>query len=122
MLVMKNGIILGTFAFLLSIFFINEAQAQRKAPKKARAFKKAIKWEKLGSRKVDYKLDRDVVHVGLQDGFFTRLKLVVTNGSLNLHKVKIQYMNGDTQIIPAKHAFKRTLLQKLLICLEIKER
>lgn len=64
-------------------------------------------WRKLGSKKVSYKLDRDVLKVGLQKGTFTKLKVVVTHGNLNMHKMIVEYGNGTKDVIPLKHNFKK---------------
>lgn len=64
-------------------------------------------WEKLGSRIVDFKLDRDVIHVGKKDRRFSKLKLFVTGGNLNMHKMKVEYLNGQVENIKLKHNFSR---------------
>lgn len=64
-------------------------------------------WTRLGTKKVNYNLDRDVIHVGVQNGRFTKLKLEVTGGSLNLHKMIIEYGNGDKETIQVRQNFAR---------------
>lgn len=64
-------------------------------------------WVKLGAKKVNYKLDRDVIRVGPNDGTFTKLKVLVTGGSLNMHKMIVEYGNGTKDVIPLKHTFSR---------------
>ncbi len=82
-----------------AVFFISLSSFEAPTVKK--------EWVKLGSKKVDYRLDRDVILVGPQDGLFTKLKLVVTNGSLNMHKMKVHYANGTSQTIELRHNFSR---------------
>lgn len=65
------------------------------------------KWVKLGSKKVSYKLDRDVLRVGAQDGRFTKLKIEVTGGKVNMHKMIVEYGNGTKDNIPLRHSFDR---------------
>ena len=65
------------------------------------------KWERLGSRTVDFKLDKDVIHVGAKDGSFAKLKLAVTRGDLNMHKMRIEYHNGQVENINLKHNFSK---------------
>lgn len=65
------------------------------------------KWEKLGVRTVNYKLDKDDIHVGAKEGGFTKLKLVVTGGSLNMHRMVVTYMNGTKEQIQLRHNFKK---------------
>jgi len=40
-------------------------------------------WVRLGDRRVGFISDRDVIHVGRQDGKFTRLKLLVRGNDIN---------------------------------------
>lgn len=68
--------------------------------------KSVHKWTKLGSKKVDYKIDRDVIRVGANDGRFTKLKVVVKGGGLNMHKMIVEYGNGTKDNIPLKQTFK----------------
>ncbi len=65
------------------------------------------KWEHLGSRVVNYKLDRDVIKVTAREGGFTKLKIKVTGGSLNMHKMIVQYGNGQKHVIQLRHNFSR---------------
>jgi len=55
------------------------------------------KWEKLGSRKVNYKVDKDVIKVTAWEGRFNAVKLKVENASINLHRFVIHYRNGQKQ-------------------------
>ncbi|WP_299436878.1 DUF2541 family protein [uncultured Aquimarina sp.] len=66
-----------------------------------------IKWEHLGTRTVNYKVDRDVIKVTAKDGTFKKLKLKVTNGSLNMHRIVLQYGNGEKQVIKVKKNFAK---------------
>lgn len=64
-------------------------------------------WDRLGSRAVNYTLDRDVIPVGARDGGFRKLKVVVTGGALNMHKLVVHYMNGEKDEITLRHNFTR---------------
>ena len=64
-------------------------------------------WEKLGSKKVNFGLDKDVVHAGAHEGTFKKLKLVVTGGSLNMHKMTVVYKNGKRDKKNIRHNFSR---------------
>ena len=55
------------------------------------------RWEKLGQRKVNYKVDRDEIAVTLREGRFTAVKLFVRKSPVNMHKMIIHYRNGDKQ-------------------------
>jgi hypothetical protein len=65
------------------------------------------RWEKLGSRKVNYRLDRDVIHLGVAERTFTRLKIQITGGSVHMHRMIVEYRNGQKETIPLKHHFRR---------------
>lgn len=64
-------------------------------------------WKKLGAKKVSYKLDRDVIHVGAYEGTFTKLKIAVTGGSVNMHKMIVEYGNGTRDNIPLRYNFNK---------------
>ena len=69
----------------------------------------AGRWVKLGSKKVNYGLDRDVIRVGAKEGGFTKLKVKVTGGALNMHRMIVEYGNGSKDEINLRHNFsKRT--------------
>lgn len=68
---------------------------------------KRVKWEKLGVRAVNFKIDKDDIHVGAKEGGFTKLKVVVTGGSLNMHRMVVTYMNGEKEEINLRHNFKK---------------
>ncbi|MEQ1585902.1 MAG: hypothetical protein ABL895_08500 [Cyclobacteriaceae bacterium] len=55
-------------------------------------------WTLLGTRVVDYTLDRDVVAI-TDTQYFTELKFVVKNGTLNMHKCTVHFAGGDTKDI-----------------------
>lgn len=55
------------------------------------------KWELLGSRKVNYTLDRDEILVTAKEGAFSALKIVVKKGGLSLHRVAVHFGNGEVE-------------------------
>ena len=65
------------------------------------------KWEKLGSRKVNFGLEKDTIPVGAHEGAFTKLKIQVTGGSLNMKKMFVNFKNGDRKEIDLKHNFAK---------------
>lgn len=65
------------------------------------------KWEKLGTRKVNYGLDRDVIPVTVAKGGFTKLKIQVTGGGINMHKMIVEYGNGTKDEIELRHNFTK---------------
>ena len=64
-------------------------------------------WVTLGSKKVNWKLDRDVIRVGAQEGTFKRLRIKVTGGSVNMRSMVVTYGNGTKERIPLKYNFRR---------------
>jgi len=64
-------------------------------------------WTRLGSKKVSFGLDKDVIAVGRQDGKFTKLKFVVIGAPVNMRKVTVHYANGTNQVLPMKFTFSR---------------
>jgi hypothetical protein len=71
-------------------------------------------WDRLGSRVVNYGLDRDVIDVGASNGRYTKLKVGVTGGAVNMHKMVVHYANGTTQNIALKHNFSRNSATRLI--------
>ena len=63
------------------------------------------RWEHLGKRKVNFKLDRDAIQVGRFEGFFTALQLKVKNGRINMHKMVVHFHNGKTTEIELRENF-----------------
>jgi hypothetical protein len=74
----------------------------------------AQKWERLGSRKVNYGLDKDVIPVGVHEGAFTKLRIVVKGGAVNMHKMKIEYMNGEKQEVALRHNFSSKSASRII--------
>lgn len=64
-------------------------------------------WQNLGTKTVNYRMDRDVLDVQKRDGVFKQLKFVVRGGSLNMHKVVVHFENGGQQEIELRHQFNR---------------
>ena len=87
--------------FVMLVFITQSAVAQKD-------------WQRLGSRKVNFGLDRDVIKVGLQDGTFTKLRFVVSGGALNMHKIVVQYGNGTKDELEVRHNFKKGSLTRVV--------
>jgi len=54
------------------------------------------KWEKLGERQVDAKVDHDAIAVGRDDGLFGAIQIKVEGSSLAMFDIKITFGNGET--------------------------
>jgi hypothetical protein len=59
-------------------------------------------WEKLGSRKVNFKADRDEIVVTRRDGKFRKIKLEVEGGSVNFHECIVVFGDGKRQNVRMK--------------------
>lgn len=76
------------FAFAMALLmgsYTTEASAQN-----------SITWDLLGTKTVDFLLDRDVVTASSKQTY-NSLKVKVNNGMVNVHKVTIHFANGETQ-------------------------
>ncbi|MEZ4920244.1 MAG: DUF2541 family protein [Saprospiraceae bacterium] len=60
-------------------------------------------WEHLGSRKVNYKVDRDEILVTAAEGRFTKLKFKAEGAPINMHKMKVVFRNGQSQEIALRN-------------------
>ena len=68
-------------------------------------FSRADEWEKLGSKRVDFGADHDVITVGRFEGFFTALQIRMKRGSINMQKMVVHFGNGEMKDIPLKNNF-----------------
>lgn len=71
-------------------------------------------WVRLGSRKVNYTLDRDEIPVTYRDGAFESIRIVVTGGSMNMHKCVVHFENGGIQEIDLRHTFTRASSSRVI--------
>ena len=60
-------------------------------------------WEKLGQRKVNYKVDRDEIFVTAKDGRFTKVKIHVKHAPINMRKMVVHFGNGETQNVQLRN-------------------
>jgi hypothetical protein len=54
------------------------------------------KWEKLGSRVVEFKGNHDDIHVGKSSGKFTHIRLKVEDGNLVMDKIIVTFEDNST--------------------------
>lgn len=87
--------------FLLSAFLMSFS-----------VLKVAGDWEKLGSRVVNYGVDKDVIPVGANEGGFKKLKVVVKGGAINMHKMDVNFMNGADQTVELRHNFNKNSMSR----------
>lgn len=65
----------------------------------------AANWEFLGSRRVNWVLDHDTIHVGLLEGGFENILVKVRGNGLFMHHLKVVYRNGSVQHVPLRFHF-----------------
>lgn len=95
---MKRSFLFAFFAFVsvTLLFSLSDLQAQRRE-----------RWELLGSRKVDFRIDHDVIPVTWKEGAFDAIRIVVKDGALNMHRCVIHFENGDREEVAMRHQFRR---------------
>ena len=64
-------------------------------------------WSNLGSKKVNFGVEKDVLIVGRSDGKFKSLKFIVNGAPLNMRKVTVHFANGTQQKLALKHNFSK---------------
>jgi hypothetical protein len=65
------------------------------------------RWERLGTRTVDWGLDRDIIPVTWKDGWFDAVRIEVHGGALNMHKCIIHFENGQQDDVEIRQLFTR---------------
>ena len=58
-------------------------------------FAQVPEWKHLGTRKVKFKTDRDVIKVGADEGVFRKIKLTVRKSGVHFLDMKVHFSNGD---------------------------
>jgi len=53
-------------------------------------------WDLLGSRRVSFAVERDVIVVGPREGTFDAIRIEVDGGSLEMYNIRLTLGNGDT--------------------------
>lgn len=96
------------------------AAAHADPPKKEKGDKDKDKpaiegtWKKLGERSVDGKMDKDVIHVGADDGAFTAIEVKVENSAIVMHEIKVVFTNGEVFEPKTKLVFDKDTSTRLI--------
>ena len=85
--------LVGAIAFLS----IGDAEARRGGERN---------WELLGSQKVGFLGDRDVIQVGRKDGDFSAIKLRVKGNEVEFLDVKVVYANGQSDNVQVRNKIR----------------
>ena len=88
----------------MGLFFTEVASAQRA---RTVVVVKPNNWTLLGSKTVNWRLDKDVMRVGLDEGTFSKLRVTVSGGTVDIRKMVVTYGNGSKETIRLKHRFRR---------------
>lgn len=64
------------------------------------------RWITIGTSRVDYRMDHDVIRVNSRYAF-SQLKFDVQKGSLNMHRATIHFENGGAQEVNMRDNFRR---------------
>lgn len=94
------------FALLLSLvasFSVTPARAD--APGR---------WEKLGERTVDGKIDKDVIQVGRDDGLFTAIQVKVEGSALQMFDIKVVFGNGESFEPKTRLVFEKDTMSRVI--------
>src|SRR5450756_1877131 len=67
-------------------------------------------WELLGQRKVDFRIDHDVIEVGRSEGRFRVLRIVVRGGAIEMYDVKVVLGDGDSYRPSTRYVFDLSLI------------
>ena len=71
-----------------------------------RTAKPALTWELLGSKSVQFSLDRDIVKIGRAEGPFRAIQILVRNDDVFFYDLKIVYGNDRVQDVPVRALIK----------------
>ncbi|HEV8303516.1 MAG TPA: hypothetical protein VGQ25_01030 [Gemmatimonadales bacterium] len=69
-------------------------------------------WELLGTRRVSFAAERDVIEVGIREGggegggAFTAIRIEVVGGVLDMYNIRLTFGNGDTWSPDTRVAFR----------------
>ncbi len=67
----------------------------------------SAQWERLGTRRVSFAAERDVIEVGAVDGRFTAVRIDVADGDLEMYNVRIVFGDGDAWSPPTRLDFRQ---------------
>jgi hypothetical protein len=69
------------------------------------AFDAQSPWDKLGERWVQGGADRDVIQVGMKEGRYKRIKVVVEHSAVELFDITVVFGNGEVYSPPTRLVF-----------------
>lgn len=63
-------------------------------------------WEKLGSQKVGFLADRDIIKVGRREGRFNKIQLRVKDNEIEIRDLEVVYANGNPDSIRVRNKIR----------------
>ena len=79
--------------------------AERRDDRRDAAFDAQSPWDKLGERWVHGGADRDAIQVGMKEGRYKRIKVVVEHSAVELFDITIVFGNGEVYSPPTRLLF-----------------
>lgn len=76
------------------------------ASSKSASAEPPARWEVLGEKRVNYRMDRDVMNVNNREAY-KQIRIAVNGGSLNMYRATIYFENGGTQEVDLRNNFNR---------------
>ena len=73
----------------------------------ALAQRRGEEWVELGCKAVSFRVDRDVLPVGRQEGRFYAIRLYARGGAVEMLDLKVIYANGEPDDIRVRHILDR---------------
>jgi hypothetical protein len=74
----------------------------------------AERWEKLGSRVLDFAVERDVIDVGAVEGRFNAIRLDVEGGNIDLFDLRVEFSNGAPFSPATRFEFRQGSLSRVI--------
>ncbi len=71
-------------------------------------------WEPLGSRRVSFAVDHDVIDVGVREGVFDAIRIEVGGGTLEMYNIRLTFGNGDTWSPDTRVLFRQGSWSRLI--------
>ena len=59
-------------------------------------------WDVLGTRSVRLAWNRDIIHVGLNDGLFSGIRLEVSGSAIFFERLRVVFSNGEEAKLPVR--------------------
>lgn len=94
---LKSGFIAALAGVMALSMTVDTAEAKRGGKRN---------WEFLGSKKVGFLVDKDVIDVGRKDGDFSKIKLIVKGNDVEFMDVDVVYGNGQKDDIRVRNRIR----------------